>query len=620
METGNLRDERTSYAGAPRSRTLQDGYVWLRRWLGGPLLRYQVAAATVVLLSSTLWSGLALDDFAQRMVVEQRPAGLRGRFDLFNLISSRPDLRDLTREAGTYFWWTGADTKIDYWRPVAALTHVVDYSLWPRWAWLMHAENLAWYAALVVACGAFYRRLLPVAWIAGFATVCYAFDGFHAGPVAWIANRNAIMSMLFGVLAVVAHDGWRREGRRWLAFASPALLALALLSAEAGVAIVGYTIAYALCLDRGTRLRRALSVVPSALVVIAWRVVYTGLGHGVAGSGVVADPFVSPGLFAQRAAQAIPVQIMSSLFSFSVDSLMNYPWTLFVAGVASIALLALVGYALRPLLRRDETARFFAVGLVASALPLGSTIPTDRYLFWVGLGTMGLVAKVAEALADPISARFIEKRWIWTYGGLVICHGLLSPLGFPFRAAGPGLVQYDAERIATTLPDGPDTTHQTVVVLNAPFDMLAAMLPILRVAKHGPIPAHLYFLYAGTEDLSVSRADANTLDLRSKSGWLHDVGDRGCRASPFEVGETVDLARMRAEVRGLTPDGRADDVRFSFPSNLEDPALTFMVWGRHGLERRALPPVGGQMIVDGAPLFVREVLAPRIPRKAIEPD
>src|SRR5580704_12816677 len=142
MDTGNLGDRTASYAGRSRTRTLRDlrdGYLGLRRWLGGPLLRYQMAAATVVLLSSTLWSGLALDDFAQRMIVEQRPPGLRGRLDLYNLISSRPDLRDLTREVGTYFWWTGPDTKIDYWRPVAALTHFVDYSLWPRWAWLMHA-------------------------------------------------------------------------------------------------------------------------------------------------------------------------------------------------------------------------------------------------------------------------------------------------------------------------------------------------------------------------------------------------------------------------------------------------------------------------------------------------
>ncbi len=61
------------------------------------------------------------------------------------------------------------------------------------------------------------------------------------------------------------------------------------------------------------------------------------------------------------------------------------------------------------------------------------------------------------------------------------------------------------------LPDDPATARETVVVLNAPLDMMGAMLPILRIARHGVVPAHLYFLYVGTDDLTVSRVNRNTL-------------------------------------------------------------------------------------------------------------
>ncbi len=620
MDMDDLQGRPTPAATALRTPTLREAYAWVRRWLAGPLLRYQVAAITFVVLVPTLWSGLSMDDFAQRLVVEQRPPALRAPLDLFNLVSPRPELRAPMRELGSYFWWIGEDTKIDYWRPLASLTHYVDYSLWPRWAWLMHLENLAWYAALVVACGVFYRRFVAVAWIAGLATALYAFDQFHAAPIAWIANRNALMSTLFGVLSVLAHDGWRRGRRPGLAFAAPLLFALALLSAEGGVAILGYTVAYAACMDRGPRWQRVLSIAPSVLIVVAWRVVYASLGHGIAGSGVIADPFVNPGLFALRAAQSIPVQIMSTLFDVSVDSVMNYPGALVAMGIAAITMLAGAGYALAPLLRRDETARFFAAGLVLSALPLGSTVPTDRYLFWVGLGSMGLIAKVAEALDDPTAEVPKRRSWAWAYGLLLFGHCVLSPMTFPFRATGPALVQYQADRIAATLPEGPDTAQQTVVVLNAPFDILAGMLPILRVAKREPVPAHLYFLYTGTENITVSRTDANTLDIRSKRGWLYNIGNRGGRSAPFRIGESVELAQMRTEVRGLTTDARPDDVRFSFLSNLDDPSLIFMVWGSHGLERRAPPPVGGEMTVPKAPLFETAVLIPRLPQKAMEPD
>ncbi len=623
MGTSDFRDGQAAFVRPSQIPKPRQGVGWMRRWLGGPLLRYQVAAATIAVLLPSLWSGLTLDDFAQRLIVQERTSTGFGRLDLFRLISPQADVRARMKELGMYAWWLGAQTKIDYWRPVAAITHVVDYSLWPRWAWLMHFENLLWYAALVVACGAFYRRFVSVPWVAGLATVLYAFDHTHAGPVAWIANRNAIMSTLLGVLSVLAHDGWRRQERRAFAFAAPVLLALALFSAESGMAIAGYTLAYALCLDRGTRLQRVLSVLPSAFVIVAWRVTYTALGHGIAYSGTMADPFVNPGLFAAFAAQSIPTQIASALFALQSDIVMTEPWTLGVAALAAIALLGTASFALSPWLKRDETARFFAAGMVLSALPLGASIPIDRYLFWVGLGAMGLVAKLAEAIADRGREESIGKLAQWLCGAALFGHGVLSPLFFPFRAVGPPLLQHDADRFAATLPDTPDTARETVVVLNAPIEMMGAMLPILRIARHGVVPAHLYFLYAGTGDLTVSRVAGNALDVRSRAGWLHDIGDRGSRATPFRVGEVAELARMRAEVRELTPEGRPTDVLFSFPSDLEDPSLKFMVWGWHGLEGRAPPPVGETMTVGGVSLFKLfrpGAPAPRAAPKAFEPD
>ncbi len=569
---------------------------------------------------SPLWIGLTLDDLGQRVIVEQRQVGWASPFDLFNLVSVRPEVRARMTELGAYFWWIGPNTKIDYWRPVAALTHFIDYSLWPRCAWLMHLENLAWYAALVVACGAFYGRFLRVAWIAGLATFLYAFDHSHAGPVAWIANRNALMSMLFGVLSLLAHDGWRRGRRRVLAVAAPSLLGLALFSAESGVAIAGYFVAYALFIDRGTRRARAATVAPSAFVVVVWRVVYAGLGHGIASSGIIADPFVDPGLFLQRAIPSLPVQVMSAVFAFPADVAATDPRTLAAVALASIALLAVFGQIVFSLFRRDRTTRFFAAGMVMSALPLGAALPTDRYLFWAGLGAVGLVAKLAQVFANPARKMTLGRLPRWICGAALIGHGVISPWVFPYRAAGPYVVEANAERVAATLPDSADTANQTVVVLNGPLDMMASMIPVIRVAKRGVVPAHLYFLYSGTHDLSVARADANTLDVRPERGWLYDTGDRAFRGTPFRVGEVADLAQMRAEVRELTADGRADDVRFSFPSNLEDPSLIFMTWGRRGLERLALPPVGGVTTVPRASLFLHDGVVPPFPQRAIEPD
>src|SRR5580693_2046614 len=214
---------------------------WMRVWLAKPRAPWFLAGAVLLALLPTVWSGLAIDDLGQRLVVEGKLGALAGRLDLFDVVSRSPIQRAHFEELGIYPWWIGPHTQVSYWRPLAALTHFIDYSWWPRAAWLMHVENLAWYAALVLVCAAMYRRFIAVPWVAGFATAYYAFDHAHAYPAAWIANRNALMSTFFGVVSLLAHDRWRTRRRLWPGVLAWGAFALALLSAEAGLAIAGYT-------------------------------------------------------------------------------------------------------------------------------------------------------------------------------------------------------------------------------------------------------------------------------------------------------------------------------------------------------------------------------------------
>ena len=55
---------------------------------------------------------------------------------------------------------------------------------------------------MVGALAALYRRLMGATAAAGLAALFYAIDDAHGPPVAFLANRNAMMATLFGVLAV----------------------------------------------------------------------------------------------------------------------------------------------------------------------------------------------------------------------------------------------------------------------------------------------------------------------------------------------------------------------------------------------------------------------------------
>lgn len=584
-----------------------------------------VAGLVLLVLLPTLWIGLAIDDLFQRLVV-QKATTLAGRFDLFDVVSPSPVRRALLEELGVYPWWIGPHTQVSYWRPLAALTHFVDYSLWPRAAWLMHVENLAWYAALVLACAALYRRFITVPWVAGFATAYYAFDHAHAYPAAWVANRNALMSTFFGVLSVLAHDRWRTRRRLGFGVLAWGAFGLALLSAEAGLAIAGYIVAYAAFFERGDPqgarhggVARALSVVPYAILVAGWHIAYRALGHGVVGSGANLNPFTDGAAFLAHSLQTGPLLLASDLAGVPSEVLLVHPGWTPAALFGAAASLVLLGYAALPLLRTERSTRFFVAGAVLSASPFGGTFPSGRYLFWAGLGIMGVVGQLVGGLFGERTGRVDPIRYAFACA-CVFVRGVVSPALFSLQTAGPGIVEDDFERMVKTIPRGPDFAGQTVVILNAPLDIVESCVPLVALAKGEPTPAHMYMLYAGADPVTVTRTAPNVVEERVPDGWFSRFADRLYRDSPLQLGDTVHLAAMSAQVTSLTRDGRPTVVRFQFPTAIDDPSLLFLAWGQHGFERVAPPAPGVDVTLPPPPLVMADVLKPHVFERAMEDE
>ncbi|MHC4691715.1 MAG: hypothetical protein ACYS67_03155, partial [Planctomycetota bacterium] len=155
---------------------------------------------------------------------------------------------------------------------------------------MMHAHSIALYGVLAMMVAFLYRRFATIAWAAGLAAILYVVDDARGTTVGWLANRNAVLATLFGVLALIVHDRWRRKEWRAGMTLGPILLVLSLLSAEAGIATCAYLGAYALCIDRDRFVRRFTALIPYAAVVIIWRIFWTYLGYGVAHVGCYVDP------------------------------------------------------------------------------------------------------------------------------------------------------------------------------------------------------------------------------------------------------------------------------------------------------------------------------------------
>jgi hypothetical protein len=275
-----------------------------------------LALLAVVLGSPAIWSGTQLDDDFHRVSLLGFPARLAAASTgkgMFAFLDGDPTRNRLFKEVGVAPWWMADGIRAAFWRPFTELTHRLDYHLWPDLPALMHLQSLLWFAAAVLAVTALYRRVIGAGWVAGLAAFLWAVDDTHGISIGWIANRNALITVFFGLATLLAHDRWRRDGWKPGAALAPALLAFGLLSGEAALATTGYLAAYALCLDRGRPVQRLLTLVPYGALVVGWRAAYQLMGYGASGSGLYIDPVRDPGRFAFAVVQRAPVLLEALL-------------------------------------------------------------------------------------------------------------------------------------------------------------------------------------------------------------------------------------------------------------------------------------------------------------------
>src|SRR5208283_5038734 len=156
---------------------------FLKRFLAHHYLPAILAIGAILVMLPALKTGLFWDDLPQR-AVELRPSQLPPRMhetgnpldsgsfstvlrDLF--FNRNPQDMTLEKNYGMLPWWTPDNFRIGLWRPLTAFTHWFDYRLFPDSPVLMHAHNIAWFAAIVFLVTVIYGKLLGVGWIAGFA-------------------------------------------------------------------------------------------------------------------------------------------------------------------------------------------------------------------------------------------------------------------------------------------------------------------------------------------------------------------------------------------------------------------------------------------------------------------
>jgi hypothetical protein len=615
-------------AAAARSPLRHVGLV-LRGWLQHRHLPWHLALIAMLLCMPALRLGWLLDDDFHRAALTKSdiPALSRSPTDLFAYIKSDEAANRTAIALGMLPWWSREDLRIAFYRPLTSLTHWLDYQLWPQTPSLMHLHSLIWFGGAVLAAAFFYRRMLGRTWIAGLAALLFAVDDAHGLPAVWLANRNALLGALFGILTLIAHDRWRRDGWRPGAALAPLALLLGLLAKESSLAIGAYLLAYALFLDQGTRVGRLCSLAPCALTGLLWWLTYKELGYGVAGSAWYLDPLADPVQFARAVAARAPMLLA---WQWLVPSDLQWelsPQTAHTLWLATMGFLVVMAAALAPILRRDRHTRFFALGMVLAVLPACAAFPADRLLFFVGIGAMGLIAQYLAATLHEIGV--LPSRTRRRLPACALClilvfiHLGVAPVTLARTTGTLEEFGRSVGRAGTSLPSDLAAPFQTVLIVSTPSYTSFAYGALTRLLYGPPYFSRTLVLGTGSRPIEIRRQDDRSLLLRPEGGFLAATGalrpdrelgrllfderrtllslDRVYRDdTPMTAGRQFKLLGVTIEITAVTDDGRPAEATCRFAVKLESRLLRWLRWDDGAYVPFNLPAVGRTITLPAA--------------------
>jgi len=544
----------------------------------------------VVANRAALRAPLDLDDFAQRAMIEGTLTASRGPFNLYDFVSD--DNRAALLDRGVIPWWSDRRLVTRFLRPIPSALVWLDHRLFGFEAFRPHVVSFVWWVAAVLAGYALYRTAIGRR-SAIPATAAFALSPTLAIPLVWLANRNILVTLSFGALALALYVRWRNERRLVLGLATAIAFAATVLTGEYALCLTGYLIAFELCRRTESAGRRLAGLLPAAVPFVAYAAAHASLGYGAVASGFYRDPTTDPVAYLQALPRSFSTLLAAAWLSIDVTS----PWLSSGTVGASLILgaIALVVGAVWSARRGPTTTDrvgglWLACGSVIGLLPLAVTEPSRRLLGVVALGVSGAVGVLIEQGAPRIR-RPLRVSPLLMVAALA---GLIHLAAAPFQSRGISLdaVEDQVRELAQfdTVPHQARAVDTTLVVramrgltvLSAPF--------ILREDA----PKHWWVLSHTFEPTAAIRTSPGSIEIVQEHVPLFPIGPTGIvRTIPFKAGDIVEISGLRATVLRVDALGSPMAVRYEFDRDLDSPDVSWIAEGRSGfavVDPR--PPVG----------------------------
>jgi hypothetical protein len=456
-------------------------------------------------------------------------------------------------------------------------------------------------------------------WVAGFAALLFLLDSNTYGPVMFVANRGFMLSLFFGLLCLYEHHQWRSAKSRSGCVLSVLFLALSLFANEGGASTFAFILAYALVLEPGSFRNRALTVLPSILIIVLWRAIYTFSGFGVFHMGLYIDIANEPLEFGREVIPRAMVLLGGQLtgvapdFLYALNPLLQQKVTAFYCVSAVAALVVFI-----PCVRRDKTAAFWFTVMMLAAIPAATVMPLSKNLGFVAVGAYGLIAsfvaglitrpsRLPEWLACRILAWIACVLLILAHVPGAIAGRVVAVKAAPFLFAGvTRLIDLD---------DSPNMENENVIVVNAPCTLALAYAPSYKAYHHQPLPKTMRTLVPGCTSFDVQRTDDKTLVIQSQAPNIFSCDNVGpihgayvMRTANLFLGEPKCKKGDRYDLGGLTVEVLESDasdlpsrVAFRFDTSLDSPDFHWLRfdWQTFSYKPFEIPAIGQSVTLSG---------------------
>jgi hypothetical protein len=559
----------------------------------------------VALRWSALHSGFHMDDFAQLAMLRGDYPVDRAAWDLFSFTKGASENPTLMAH-GSLPWWSDPELRLTALRPLSSLLLWFDVHVLQARPVAMHVHSMLWWAAAIVAAFAALRRHASPA-VALLAVALYTLDDAHTYPVAWIANRSALVSATFGFIALWSHARWREHpwpAGQWISVLASVL---ALAAGEYGLCAVAFIVGYELRRRQswGERLR---ILAPIVVVVVIYLALHRFGGFGSQYSGIYVDPAREPLEFSATLAERFPVLLSDVLLAVPLSQALLIPSIGDSPGLAAILVVAPLVLILIVIRGRQqqvvaEHLDAWAIGGLLALIPVSASYLSGRLTVVAGVAGHLWLAMV---LAHAWSRR--GRRTVGTIllGVLAVALGALHLVAAPVFGylELQGIVQYNrAGKEASlhwSLGDPATIAERRIVVLTVGDPMMLIYPPWIRRVAGDPLPQRWWVLSMAPHVHRMTRVSADVVELEVVDGaMLRGPVQRLFRPADRrpDVGDTVDLDGLVVEIVQVAPDGAPTRVRYTFDRPLDDPSMVVAIVSPRGLLRYPLGPVGSTVTV-----------------------